>query len=305
MYKSFADPGIENRCITFDLSQVDTLTLDKAGMEPGYYPPELEDEAEEIRNLCLRWRLETWMPEIELTPEQRKQFKLADPLVSPRVNQVLRPMKVLAVLQNDHKLLEDLKMIGRANYEDEMIKRAGSFEAVILRAALAADIAADSKMGLAPQASKTYAEKVKGYGDKVKIGKLGRHNTVRYILYKDLALIANEIFDVENVVDGAADDKKKQGVKSKTIGDVCRDSFRLPVERTGEGWAVILTRERLDIAKLRLGLDREAEYNPSDEPSEVSDQLPVAKKPVQVEIPMDGNGPRAARFNFETGEWDL
>jgi hypothetical protein len=305
MYKSFADPGIENRCITFDLSQVDTLTLDKAGMEPGYYPPELEEEAEEIRNLCLRWRLETWMPEIELTPEQRKQYKLADPLVSPRVNQVLRPMKVLAVLQNDAKLLEDLKMIGRANYEDEMIKRAGSFEAVILRAALAADIAADAKMGLAPQASAEYAAKVKGYGDKVKIGKLGRHNTVRYILYKDLAGIANEIFDVENVADGAADDKKKQGVKSKTIGDVCRDSFRLPVERTGEGWAVILQRERLDIAKLRLGLDREAEYCTSSAGGTDTGSGGEAEKqvePVQVDFIQPSEG--AMFFNEDTGDWE-
>lgn len=285
MYKSFADPGIENRCITFDLSQVDTFTLDKEGMEPGYYPPELEEEAEEIRNLCLRWRLETWMPSIELTAKQRNDFKLADPLVSPRVNQVLRPMKVLAVLQNDAKLLEDLKMIGRANYEDEMIKRAGSFEAVILRAALAADISADVKLGLEPQASKAYINKVKGYGDKVKIGKLGTHGTVRYILYKDVAAIANEIFDTENYADGVADDKKKGGVKSTTIGNVCRDSFRLPVERTGEGWVVILKRERLDIAKLRLGLDHEAEYNP--EAGEVGSDPIEQHEPEPVQVEMD------------------
>ena len=85
MYKSFADAGIENRCVTFDLSQVDTMTLDKHDMEPGFYPPELEEEAQELRNLCLRWRLETWKPKIELTPEQRKKHRLADPLVSPRV----------------------------------------------------------------------------------------------------------------------------------------------------------------------------------------------------------------------------
>jgi hypothetical protein len=273
MYASFKDPGIENRCITFDLSQVDTLTLDKAGMEPGYYPPELEDDAEEIRNLCLRWRLETWRPKIELTPDQRKQFKLADPLVSPRVNQVLRPMKVLAIMQNDMEMLEDLQMIGRANYEDEMIKRAGSFEALILRAVLAADIAADIKTGATPNASKEYIEKVKGYVEKVKVGKLGRHGTVRYILYKDVAQIANEFMDAENLA--TEDDKKKQSVKGKTIGDVSRDTFRLPVERTGEGWAVVLDRDRLDIAKLRFGLDREAEYK-GPKPVEKQVQFPIA-----------------------------
>jgi len=303
MYKSFADPGIENRCITFDLSQVDTLTLDRAGMEPGYYPPELEEDADSIRNMCLRWRLQMWMPKIELSPEQRQAFHLADPLVSPRVNQVLRPMKVLAVLQNDQQLLDDLMKIGRANYEDEMIKRAGSFEAVILRATLAADIAGDVKLGFEPQASKTYAEKVKGYGDKVKVGKVGRHGTVRYILYKDVAAIANEIFDVENFADGA-DDKKKQGVKSKTIGDVCRDSFRLPVERTGDGWAVILHRERLEVAKLRLGLDREAEYNPKSELDEALAVVEPVKKPEPVQEDFIKPSDDAMYFNEDSGEWE-
>ena len=34
----------------------------------------------------------------------------------------------------------------------------------------------------------------------------------------------------------------------------------MPVERTGSGFVVILDRDRIDIAKLRFGLDREAEY---------------------------------------------
>jgi len=281
MYHSFKDPGIENRCITFDLSQVDTITLDKEGMEPGYYPPELETDADEIRNLCLRWRLETWMPKIELTPEQRKAHKLSDPLVSPRVNQVLRPMKVLAVLQNDMDLLDDLMMIGRANYEDEMIKRAGSFEALVLRAIVAVDIAADIGSGVKPQASPEYAEKVRGYWDKVRIGKLGRHGTVRYILYKDVAEIANQIMDAENLAAGA-DDKRKEGVKGKTIGEISREAFRLPVERTGDGWAVVLDRERIELAKLRYGLDREVDYKAPPEPPAL---------------------PTQASFDQETGTW--
>lgn len=289
MYKSFADAGIENRCVTFDLSQVDTLTLDKHDMEPGYYPPELEEEAEEIRNMCLQWRLETWQPKIELTPEQRKKHKLADKLVSPRVNQVLRPMKVLAVLQNDEDLLSDLMMIGRANYEDEMIKRAGSFEAMALRAIVALDIAADLKTGVPPHASKAYAEKVSGYKDTVQVGKVGRHGLVRYVLYKDVAKIINEIMDVENLADGAVDDKKKSAVKSRTVGEICREAFRLPVERIGIGWVAILDRERIDIAKLRFGLDREADYKAEE----------IAPIPTQAELPE-----QVGIYNAQTGRWE-
>jgi len=105
------------------------------------------------------------------------------------------------------------------------------------------------------------------------------------------------------LADGAADDKKKQGVKSKTIGDVCRDSFRLPVERTGEGWAVILTRERLDIAKLRLGLDREAEYDPNSGLEEAG--VVTVKKADPVQERFLNDAPQVGRFNEETGEWDL
>lgn len=274
MYHSFSDPGIENRCITFDLSQIDTLTLDKEGMEPGYYPPELEEDAQEIRNLCLTWRLHTWRPKIELSAEQRKSVKLADPVVSPRVNQVLRPMKVLAVLQNDSDLLEELMMTGRANYEDEMTKRAGSFEAIILRAVIAADTR-------------------EGYADKIKSGKLGKLGTVRHILYKDLAVIANEVLDSENLADGQTDDKKKSGIKTRTIGEICRETFRMPVARTGEGWAVVLDRERIDIGKLRFGIDREeAESDPTPSPSpnekasfgegsKIAEQMKLGRGPVE------------------------
>lgn len=289
MYKSFADAGIENRCVTFDLSQVDTMTLDKHDMEPGFYPPEIEDEAVEFRNMCLRWRLETWMPKIELPLVNGKRRKLSDPLVSPRVNQVLRPMKVLAVLQNDEDLLNDLMMIGRSNYEDEMIKRAGSFEAMALRTIVALDIAADLKTGAPPQASKAYVERVSGYKDVVQVGKLGRHGLVRFVTYKEVAKIMNEIMDFENLADGTDDNKKKsEAVKSRTIGEICREAFRLPVERTGGGWVVILDRERIDIAKLRFGLDREADYQ-----AETIEPIPT-----QAELP------QAGIYNAQTGRWE-
>lgn len=284
MYGGFKDPGIENRCISFELSQVDSLTLDRNDMEPGFYPPELEDEAAEIRNLCLRWRLENWKKRIELTPEQRKQHKLMDPLVSPRVNQVLRPMKVLAVLQNDLEMLYELRLIGQANYEDEMIKRAGSFEAMILRAYIG-------------------AFSMEGYADKVKSGKFGKYGQMRYVLFKDMAQIANELLDSENLAEGV-EDKKKSGIKSKTVGDICRETFRFPVQRTMEGWAVGFDAERAEIGKLRFGLDIEEKRMAEDAP------LPSAS-PQTEEHRLEGeqlslsDGPVASTFNEETGEWEL
>ena len=289
-YKPFQDKGIESRCMTFHLTKTDMLILDRNNYEPGFYPPELEEEGEEIRNICLRWRLENWLPVIELTAEERKAHKLNDVLVDARENQLLRAAKVMAVKQNDTGLLEELFRIWRANFEDQLLELSGSFEAMVLRSVLAADIAKDLEMSIQPQASAAYASKVKAYAEFVKIGKVGKHGTVRYILYKNVARILNEIFDLENVADNESDESKNRRKKaqSKTVGDVCRDAFRMSVERTGEGWVVILARERLEIARMRLGLDRENEYDPNFQEEEVAEEKPAEKPaPVQIEFPAE------------------
>jgi hypothetical protein len=195
-------------------------------------------------------------------------------------------MKVLAVKENDRSLLAELKMIGQSNYEDEMTKRAGSFEAVILRAVIAAD-------------TKT------GYADKVREGRLGKLGTVRHILYKDLAVIANEVLDSENIADGATDDnKKKNGVKTRTIGEICRETFRLPVARTGDGWAVVLDQDRIEIGKLRFGLDRE-EAETKDE-GNAQDAIQAFKAGLHKQIALD-DGPVAAQavWNEEKQDWEF
>lgn len=272
MYGAFDDAGIENRCVSFALTQRDTLELDKVGIEPGYYPPELDDWAERIRGMLLHWRLKTWQPKIELTLEEREKYKLTDPLVSPRVNQVMRPMKVLAVKEQDMDLLKELQMIGQANYEDEMTKRASSFEAIILRAVIAANTR-------------------DGYADKVKTGRVKKFGVVRHILYKDLAVIANEVLDAENLGEGAAEDKKKGSVKTQTIGLICRETFRMPVDRTSEGWVVVLDQDKIELAMLRYGLNRE---DPSTE----------AVKAVDEQLGLE-DGPVAGHYDEQSGDWTL
>jgi len=79
----------------------------------------------------------------------------------------------------------------------------------------------------------------------------------------------------------------------------------LPVERTAEGWVVVLDRECLDIAKLRLGLNREADYGGSEgiepveaEPAEVKKEAAKLIQPVFLD-----DGPAAGHFDPETGDW--
>ncbi len=284
-YKPTKDKGLESRFMTFFLTKTDMMTLDRDGYEPGYYPPELEEEAEAIRNICLRWRLETWMPRIELTKEERAKHKMNDVLVDARTNQLFRAAKVMAIKQGDMDLFKDLFTIGRANYEDQLIELSGSFEAMVLRAALAADIAKDVELGLKPIASPLYAQKVSGYKDLVKMGKVGKHGVVRYIAYKDLAKILNEFFDLESIDETEEEKKRRKKTQSQTAGKVCHEAFRLPTERRGDGFVVILNKDRLDIARMRLGLDLENDYNPNYKgDDEAEPATPVKVEPVQASL---------------------
>jgi hypothetical protein len=208
MYGAFKDPGTESRCLTFDLAEKEALELMRAGIEPGYIPP--------------------------------------DPLVSSRINQIMRPLKVLAIYQQDHELLDELLQLGQANYQDEQTRRAGSFEAVLFRAVLAVD---------------TLPE----YAKYVHEGKLGTLGVARYVLYKDLAVVANEIIDAENA---SEESERSDKVKSNTIGTICRDTFRLPVARTGGGWAVALDKVKIEIGKLRYGI-KDEEKKPEPKQAEL------------------------------------
>lgn len=232
MYGAFKDPATETRCISFDLFQKTVGELQKAGIEPGMVSPQMKVDAQILRNSLIRWRLKTWLPSLQV-PEGVKLFN-AD--VSPRINQIFRPLMILAYMLRDDRMMADIKAIMVDNYQDELNRRAGSFEAMLLRAVIAVD--EDAKW-------KQY----------VQSGKLGTHGAVRYCLYKDLAYVANEIMDAENMNENASAKKKDaDAIKANTIGTVCRDAFRLPVARTNKGWVVVLDKEKLEIGKLRFGL---------------------------------------------------
>jgi hypothetical protein len=237
MYGAFKDPATESRCLTFDLFKRDVVELTRKGIEPGVIPPSLEIEADELRNDLLCWRLNTWLPRIEADPK----IKLTDPRVSARMNQVMRPLKVLAHMQDDKELLADLNLIAEVNYEEEMKRMAESFEALIFRAVVAVDEREE-------------------YTKYVQQGKLGRRGEVRYVLAKDLASVANEIADAENFGEGASDKKDKDAIKARTISSICRDAFRLPIERAGSHGgvsAIVLDKEKIEIGKFRFGMDKE------------------------------------------------
>ena len=238
-YRPFGDPATESRCLKFDLYKrpVADLLLHNPPIEPGVIPPEQDIEAQVLVNDLLYFRLSTWMPRIEVDAN----IKLTDVRVSARMNQVMRPLKVLAHLQNDTELMSDLDMVAEINYEEEQNKLAASFEAMIFRAIVAVDTE-------------------KEYAKYVVVGKLKKLGSVRYVLAKDLAFITNTMMDEENFSANSEQKKKDEGVTAKTVSEYARNQFRLPVERSGTrggGNAVVLDQALIAAGKFRFGIEDE------------------------------------------------
>ena len=237
MYGAFKDPATESRCLSFDLYKRDVRDLlnHKPPIEPGVIPPEQEEEANILTNDLLYFRLMTWMPRIEVDAS----VKLTDIRVSARMNQVMRPLKVLAYLQGDKELMDDLNMVAEINFEEEQNRAAASFEAMIGRTVVAVD-------------------EDEEFAKYVQQGKLRKLGVVRYVLAKDLALVTNMMMDAENFSSENNQEKKKDGgVTARTVSELCRNMFRLPVERAGSkggGNAVVLDKELIASIKFRFGM---------------------------------------------------
>jgi hypothetical protein len=251
MYGAFKDPATESRCLSFDLYKRDVRDLlnHQPPIEPGVIPPEQEIEALALANDLLYFRLMTWMPRIEVDARVR----LTDVRVSARMNQVMRPLKVLAYLQEDKELMDDLDMVAEINFEEEMNRTKASFEAHIFRTIVELDEDPD-------------------FVRYVQTGKLGKYGVVRYVLAKDVALLVNERMDAENYSDPSAK-KDKEGVTSQTVTGLCRDMFRLPVERAGSrggGNAIALDKEKIAAGKFRFGMTATEEKAPEPEQLEMN-----------------------------------
>lgn len=237
-YKPFPDPATESRCLPFDLYKRSTeeLLTHYPPIEPGRIPKSLDREAMQLVNQLLFFRLSTWLPDLEV----EDSVMLTDTRISARMNQVMRPLKVLAHLLDDKDLMKDLEMVAQINFDAEQTRESESFEAMIFRAVLA-----------------VYEDET--YAKYIQTGKLGQFGNCKYVLAKDLASIVNEIMDAENFAN--PDQKKKgEGVTSKTVSSICKDIFRLPTARSGSkggGVGIVLDPGKIAAGKFRFGMDKE------------------------------------------------
>jgi hypothetical protein len=220
----------------------------------------------EIRNMSLRWRLEHWKENMEIPDE------LEDEMVSTRANQVTVPIK--CIVKDDPAALAEITATVREMYADEILEKAQSFEARFLEAIIVL------------LESPKYAVL-----DFVHDAELKEYGHAKYIRYPDLAKVVNFLLDEMNsgvekdvesmkvtMPEDQADEKeeskkekgkgkkKKQeeaGVSAKTVGNVVRKNLRLPVDRHGAGYVVIVwsqskpedCQNRIEKLRKRFGLD--------------------------------------------------
>jgi len=283
MYGKFGDPATESRCITFKMFEKEISELKKRNI-PRRLDEKWQARALEIRNMSLTWRMHHWQPNINDIPEW-----LEDDRVSTRVNQVTVPIKYL--VKDDPEALEYVTKVVRAIYGGQLEEKAASFEARILEAILR--VREDPRFMLLNFVQEA---DTKDYGH------------TKFIRYPDLGKVANFILDEmnsgkardvstllkdeqedeEEPGDGGKKGKKKKSgnvMKSKTIGDIAKNDLRLPTLRMGSGYVVIvesstlpdMAQERLDVLRMKYGLE---DYRPADEQvktAEQPDPLPVAE----------------------------
>jgi hypothetical protein len=269
MYGKFKDPATEGRCLTFKLVEKEPWELARRGI-PIEKGEEFYREAQVIRNLLMRWRLWRWEQRIELNKE------LADMRVSTRINQVTMPIKQLAKAKKDDpndrddpELMQEIEHFIQSLNDELILERSMGIQARVFDAVVAALTEKEYE-------SLVIENEVEPYG------------RVKYISYKNLAVIANKIMDEMNQgetrQDDGDDDKKKKGFKeltSPTVGSICRKDLRFPVKRMGKGFVVILDKDRIDALRVKYGLVKQSANGKYEE-------LPMApdapKEPKQGEL---------------------
>lgn len=112
MRKEFKDDAVGSRSLTIHLQPREMTELVAAGI-PLSINQTIRGKAEALRNMLVRFRLETWQPDIEIDQS------LYDLTISARLNQVAGPL--LAMAKDDDAQREDIKTTLREYYRESIL----------------------------------------------------------------------------------------------------------------------------------------------------------------------------------------
>ncbi len=232
MRKEFRDDAVGTRSITLKLNSAEMTELKAAGINLTVNST-IRTRAQAIRNLLVRWRLETWQPEIEVDAE------LYDMTISARLNQVAGPM--LALAQNDPAQQEEIRHTLREYYRESIISQSMTIGARVIEALW--------KIWQYPDLRKEMVKQEPTGEYIIKIG--------------DITRIANELINEMNDTGEKEEeeDKKRFGsreLSSQKIGRIIRTELQLRVsERRRDGFWVYWNEPRITGLSTRFGINPE------------------------------------------------
>lgn len=225
--KAFADWALESRCLTYETGGPTTRADIPIDLPRSFWT----EEAPEVRNLLLRYRLEHWQPEIELDYE-----RLDVESVEPRLNQVTVALQTLI---DDEDLAKDLRTFIQEYNRQLIVERGMTLTAKVLDAVVGVQ-------ALSP-----------GFRPAIPL--------------KEITAATNILIDAENEENAEEDggeedeDTKKKGrdnrVKARKVGEILRKSLHLNTERGAEGrtYQMLWDGARIDALKRRFGIDEDWE----------------------------------------------
>ncbi len=239
MRKEFRDDAVGSRSLTFKLQPREMTELKAAGI-PLSITAGMREKARALRNLLVRFRLETWRPNIEI------DMDYYDLTISARLNQVAGPL--LAIAAEDPDQQEDIRRNLREYYAETILNKSMTKAARVLEALW--------KIWNYPD---LHRDMIKVESDGSQLIKVG-----------DVTRIANELMDEMNETDDEVEEEQEDDAKPKwkkkrtkmtprSIGHILREDFQLQMsERRRDGFWVFFNEPRL------LGLSTRFGVNPSD-----------------------------------------
>jgi len=227
--QQFQDWAVESRCLTYETGGPTTRDDIPRDLSRAFWT----QEATEIRNRLLTYRLTYWRPEIEL------DYSRMDESVEPRLNQVTVALQTLI---EDEDLAEDLRAFIREYNRQLIVERGMTLVAKVLEALV----------GLAALHREADPH----------------HPPVLPI--KAIATAANLLIDHENQDEDADDENDgdeqrrddQHRIKARKIGSIVRKQLHLRTERSSKhngAFVAMWDGTRVDALRRRFGIDEEME----------------------------------------------
>ena len=241
MRREFRDDAVSSRSLTIKLMPREPIELKSRGIQL-YIDDRFRERARKLRNLLLRWRLESWRPEIAVGEE------FMDLQISSRLNQVTMPIKALA--GDDQALLKEIEQFLREYNRELVISRSMTIAARCVEALW----------------------KIYKYPD-LRVQYLDQDVEGEFMMIGDVRKVANEIMDEMNRGDeeeegegsGEGDEKpryrkrKRDELSARGVGSIVRNELQLRVGgRKKFGYPVYWDAVKMEALARRYGVEFEA-----------------------------------------------